>query len=98
LGEELFWGWFAPGLKPRPPKERTQCRRADIFDFSPDFSHFFVVRQLPASEGGRYKGKSAGLVEASGAQRARMKTSATESKRAGRARPLQRQEEAKKAA
>jgi hypothetical protein len=30
-----------------------KCRRADIFDFSPDFSHFPIARHLPASEGGR---------------------------------------------
>src|SRR5580698_1377579 len=29
-----------------------KCRRADIFDFSPDFSHFPIARHLPASEGG----------------------------------------------
>ena len=36
-------GWVPP----------QKCRRADIFDFSPDFSHFPIARHLPASEGGR---------------------------------------------
>ena len=34
-----------------------KCRRAAIFDFSPDISYFFAVCQQPASEGGRCNGK-----------------------------------------
>jgi len=48
-----------------------KCRRADIFDFSPDISHFLPLTGPEHNRGKEERG--AGPVETSGAQRTRLK-------------------------